>query len=958
MLSRLIAIALVGFSTIPAFAFVPPFVRTTMPPKQQHHQPRLGLRSAPRVSDGSLAPAPQRPNPGRRAQLVPPMSQAIDILSDQQVGDIVTNHRHLGTGATVRVNWKHPDETDWTTWVGRVVVFKQRKNGAGFAAVVDWINVDEPRANVPRSDIPIDYGEIVFEPAADPSSSDTDGSADDDVRGGGGGGDTASADNAAQAPALPAAPPSSRGRDTRSRDVPSPKDRFQAARGATLGLARIEADQQAQMLLNSVQAMSDHLQTGLTRGFSAMTSAVVEAIRQGQHAAALAAPAAGPAVAWSSSAGTSVEGSRAGSRSPTNLFPPPPPGVSTMPAPEISPGRTQLPVPSRPPSSRGRPRASVPPQHQTGETETPNRVPPARQPETVGSRAAPEYYVTTPFHWCQNADGQCDFSCIFACERSGAVSLQVRAESTLIDPGPHRAAIVGWMVRHGIGKNPPAMCNHVGVTKVEGQAEGIPKPQCRNTAFTLKCKKRTVMWRCTQGSCHKTFPPFPGYWNPVGYLQLLLLYVGAGASVARAKSEARCELGPDAVAKMITGLCHTAMLINADGLFLNRARWTNMQWDETFASQRKHQRGARQRDEGILTFVGGVTVTEESYYDENGQPFARVYVLEGVIFGVPSKARAEQARLMVEMTAPGAEVTTDGARMYNTLAGAGRVHRVVNHRVEFVTKDGVHTNGIEGFWSCVKKRLRSLFKGGGLSSRQVALRYQLCCFLQNMSLKRCPPMLAVMVLAREQVRLQLADQAGLVNLKDVVAKVAELICAPSAKALAAHVADRQVAERKAREEAHKKLQEADPTAPGIPPASPAESEGSVVSENSDPQTIAFEAEERRNMLAAQQAGQTAVDDADAEVEDAIAAFENGENGGGEGLTTFEAELSMLTGVDFSMAVPSSPVPISHPSPAAPGTVSLNQQASRRRTEDTLVVGSGSPFRSHRAEGQPLAARRE
>jgi hypothetical protein len=34
----------------------------------------------------------------------------------------------------------------------------------------------------------------------------------------------------------------------------------------------------------------------------------------------------------------------------------------------------------------------------------------------------------------------------------------------------------------------------------------------------------------------------------------------------------------------------------------------------------------------------------------------------------------------------------------------GLRHKVVNHSLGFVTQDGIHTNGIEGFWASVKEK--------------------------------------------------------------------------------------------------------------------------------------------------------------------------------------------------------------------------------------------------------------
>jgi hypothetical protein len=51
---------------------------------------------------------------------------------------------------------------------------------------------------------------------------------------------------------------------------------------------------------------------------------------------------------------------------------------------------------------------------------------------------------------------------------------------------------------------------------------------------------------------------------------------------------------------------------------------------------------------------------------------------------------------------------TDGYSSYPQVArNLGLRHKVVNHSLGFVTQDGIHTNGIEGFWASVKEKMRN-----------------------------------------------------------------------------------------------------------------------------------------------------------------------------------------------------------------------------------------------------------
>ncbi len=52
-------------------------------------------------------------------------------------------------------------------------------------------------------------------------------------------------------------------------------------------------------------------------------------------------------------------------------------------------------------------------------------------------------------------------------------------------------------------------------------------------------------------------------------------------------------------------------------------------------------------------------------------------------------------------------VYTDKLRSYNQL-GEDYIHNVINHAVEYVNGH-VHTNGIENFWSLLKRTLRGTY---------------------------------------------------------------------------------------------------------------------------------------------------------------------------------------------------------------------------------------------------------
>jgi transposase-like protein len=59
------------------------------------------------------------------------------------------------------------------------------------------------------------------------------------------------------------------------------------------------------------------------------------------------------------------------------------------------------------------------------------------------------------------------------------------------------------------------------------------------------------------------------------------------------------------------------------------------------------------------------------------------------------------------LVAPGSALMTDSALSYRKLQGE-YVHRYINHAVEYV-KGNIHTNGIENFWSLLKRAVRGTY---------------------------------------------------------------------------------------------------------------------------------------------------------------------------------------------------------------------------------------------------------
>ena len=88
-----------------------------------------------------------------------------------------------------------------------------------------------------------------------------------------------------------------------------------------------------------------------------------------------------------------------------------------------------------------------------------------------------------------------------------------------------------------------------------------------------------------------------------------------------------------------------------------------------------------------------------------------IYARNGIVWAElvdDSKAKTLQP-LITKQVRSGSTVYSDTWKGYTGIATRGFVHRMVDHKKEYV-KRGVHINGLEGFWGYLKRQLAA--KGG------------------------------------------------------------------------------------------------------------------------------------------------------------------------------------------------------------------------------------------------------
>ena len=103
-----------------------------------------------------------------------------------------------------------------------------------------------------------------------------------------------------------------------------------------------------------------------------------------------------------------------------------------------------------------------------------------------------------------------------------------------------------------------------------------------------------------------------------------------------------------------------------------------MEIDESKFGRRKHHRGH------WVTSAWVFGVVERT-------PEWRV-----ILFHIDFRNRETLEEKIIQYIASGSIIYSDGWAAYNRLSHLGYQHEVVNHSLEFVRADGVHTNTIEG----------------------------------------------------------------------------------------------------------------------------------------------------------------------------------------------------------------------------------------------------------------------
>jgi transposase-like protein len=113
------------------------------------------------------------------------------------------------------------------------------------------------------------------------------------------------------------------------------------------------------------------------------------------------------------------------------------------------------------------------------------------------------------------------------------------------------------------------------------------------------------------------------------------------------------------------------------------------------------------------TFIGGRIKDKGMHgkgsYMRNKSTVMGIVERKGIVRGkvVPNDRKATLVPVILENVAAGSTVSTDTHISYRKLADLGYLHGKVNHQIEEWVNGIHHTNQIEGFWSHLKRGIRS-----------------------------------------------------------------------------------------------------------------------------------------------------------------------------------------------------------------------------------------------------------
>lgn len=226
-------------------------------------------------------------------------------------------------------------------------------------------------------------------------------------------------------------------------------------------------------------------------------------------------------------------------------------------------------------------------------------------------------------------------------------------------------------------------------------SEGVTCPYCEGKAVSYLSTRRK--WKCMNKECHKQFSVKVGTVmedSPIGLDKwLAAVWMITNAKNGISSYEIHRALG--ITQKSAWFLNHRIRLAMQTGTFEKLSG--QVEADETYIGGLARNMHRDKRDKKI-NGTGGGKVAVMGLLERNGKVRAKV------ICDATQETLHGEVRCHVE---PGAELFTDGWKGYNGLQ-TEYIHQVIDHAEKYV--DGqIHTNGIENFWTLLKRSLKGTY---------------------------------------------------------------------------------------------------------------------------------------------------------------------------------------------------------------------------------------------------------
>ena len=207
---------------------------------------------------------------------------------------------------------------------------------------------------------------------------------------------------------------------------------------------------------------------------------------------------------------------------------------------------------------------------------------------------------------------------------------------------------------------------------------------------------KSMPWRCAERECRKRFSvrvatPMQG--SPLGY-QIWVIAIYLLTTSLKGQSSMKLHRDLNITQKTAWFLAHRIRKTFSD----NGSPFTGpVEVDETYMGGRRANMPKAKREQ--LTGRGAVGKTAIVGAKDRATNQVRAQAIE----------RTDKTTIhgfVAEHTAPGATVYTDDALVYETLPNP---HEAVNHSALEYVRGDVHTNGVESFWSMLKRAHKGIY---------------------------------------------------------------------------------------------------------------------------------------------------------------------------------------------------------------------------------------------------------